>query len=748
MLQQVVSYVAGTSVLRQYELGEQIASAGLWKIYSENPLRKVTDKRESDRASQLSRLRHPSILEVVEAVEESRTVITFATEPIIASLSNLLGNYDNLSPIPDDIRKFEMDELEIQKGLLQIGKGLQFCHNDAKIVHSNLVPEAIFVNVKGDWKIGGFGFSVYLNNIENSSVYDYPDFDSRIPAYAQKNYDFMAPEYALDENVDFANDMFALGCLIYTVHNHGKGPLQHHNSMNTFRKNAEQISSLNYNQLPPHLHEVMFHLITRYPSQRMNATEFQSSKYFDNILVSTVKFFESFPEKSNDDKANFMKGLIRILPQFPERVLLRKILPCLIQELKDQNLLPFILPNIFFISQKIQLDDFYEKILKPLKPVFAISEPMQSMIICLDKIDLFKSKTSTSIFKEDVMPLIYFALEAKSPAIQEKALRVVPNVLDRLDITTVKSSLFPRIQNLFVHTTILAVKVTTLTCLQTLIKSLDNFTMTEKLMPLLRGIKTKEPSVMVNTLAVYEEMGKNMEKDVLATEIIPHLWKLSIFQKFMKVIKGLSQKVENLHSRQLQDIRSIEDNSKKHLEGGKGTNDEKSVPVDFEKLVGSTGSGDINNNYSSAGGNIGSIEISPDPFDKPGANSVPIFISSLASSNKLLNKIKPPHSSSSIINSIPSIPPPKNSTPIILSNYNLGNNSTTLNSFGSLNNLYNSTTPSLNNNNINKPPSEFKFNAGKILQPTVIQSNSSTNNSNSNGQKIDKDLTIQKSSSL
>lgn len=69
----------------------------------------------------------------------------------------------------------------------------------------------------------------------------------------------------------------------------------------------------------------MFHLLTRYPSQRMTASEFQTSKYFDNVLVSTVKFLESFPEKSKDDKANFMKGLIRILPQFPERVLMRKV---------------------------------------------------------------------------------------------------------------------------------------------------------------------------------------------------------------------------------------------------------------------------------------------------------------------------------------------------------------------------------------------------------------------------------------
>lgn len=53
------------------------------------------------------------MLEVVEPVDESRTAIAFATEPIFASLSNLLGNYENLSSIPDDIQKFELDDLEV-----------------------------------------------------------------------------------------------------------------------------------------------------------------------------------------------------------------------------------------------------------------------------------------------------------------------------------------------------------------------------------------------------------------------------------------------------------------------------------------------------------------------------------------------------------------------------------------------------------------------------------------------------------
>lgn len=58
---------------------------------------------------------------------------------------------------------------------------------------------------------------------------------------------------------------------------------------------------------------------------RMTTIEFQSSKYFDNILVSTMKYLESFPEKTREEKSQFMKGLSRVLGQFPDRVLTRKV---------------------------------------------------------------------------------------------------------------------------------------------------------------------------------------------------------------------------------------------------------------------------------------------------------------------------------------------------------------------------------------------------------------------------------------
>ncbi|KAG0222126.1 hypothetical protein BGX31_009331 [Mortierella sp. GBA43] len=339
----------------------------------------------------------------------------------------------------------------------------------------------------------------------------------------------------------------------------------------------------------------------------MSAVEFQSSKFFDNILVSTMKYMENFAEKTRDDKSQFMKGLLRVLPQFPERVLLRKILPCLMDELKDHALLPYTLPNVFFIIQKMTPKEFEERVLPQLKPIFLVREPMQNLLTLLEKIELLHQKASSTVFKEDIMPLVYVALEPKNPpSVQEKALKTVPGIMEALDYTTVKSSLFPRIATLFAQTTTLTVKVSTLLCFQTIMKILDKFTITEKVIPLLRNIKTREITVTMATLQVYEEMGKHVEKEIIGNNIIPHLWNLALgpnlkaeqdddthtariqFERFMSTIQELSTKVHQQHLRHLQDLKKLEDQTKSFTASSDPatvTNGTGSTLTDFEKLV-------------------------------------------------------------------------------------------------------------------------------------------------------------------
>lgn len=89
----------------------------------------------------------------------------FATEPVTASLAGLLQEKDEQeksggvggrrsryvieeSDGQKRRRELEIDELEIQKGLLQIAKGLEFLHESAGLVHANLTPDAIFINAK------------------------------------------------------------------------------------------------------------------------------------------------------------------------------------------------------------------------------------------------------------------------------------------------------------------------------------------------------------------------------------------------------------------------------------------------------------------------------------------------------------------------------------------------------------------------------------------------------------------------
>ncbi|KAI7859992.1 hypothetical protein BDC45DRAFT_166554 [Circinella umbellata] len=518
---------------------------------------------------------------------------------------------------------YEVDELEIQKGLSQVGKGMQFL-NDAKVVHHNLTPESIFVNAKGDWKIGGLGFGVFLNNPDERDTSTYYDYNDYLPEACQINLDYAAPEFILDNEVTQANDMFALGCLAYAIHNKGVPLLHTFNNLRTYERKIQGLNMMDYKNMPPHFQDVIRSLLARYPSQRITAEEFQSSKYFDNILVSTMKFLESFPEKTREEKSQFMKGLVRVLNQFPDRVLKRKILPQLLEELKNHQLLPYTIPNVFTIVEQLNQREFCELVLPSLKPVFQVRDPPQNLIVLLEKLDTLQSKTPRETFRDDIMPLVYASLEAPTPLVQEKALRIVPQLSEALDYTTVKNAVFPRVQNLFVQTTVLSVKVSTLICFHSLIKVIDKYTMQEKLVPLLKNIKTKEPAVMLSTLAVYDELGKHLDKEIIATEILPQLWRMSFgpllnleqFRKFMKTIRELTTRVEEAHTRHLQEVKSLEDQTRSVSaksspmsgNGQMGVDEE----VSFEALVqgGAGQSTFTNNNNNSRGGR----SMTPDMF--------------------------------------------------------------------------------------------------------------------------------------
>lgn len=208
------------------------------------------------------------------------------------------------------------------------------------------------------------------------------NIDPRLPRSVQINLDYTSPDFVLDSNLNTGADMFSLGLLIIALYNSPHtSPLQANSSISTYKRLFASSSTIPSSgndflckrPIPKELTaSVLPRLITRRPAQRMTAKEFQQSAYFDNILISTIRFLDELPAKSPNEKAQFMRGLTRVLSQFPNKVLEKKVLPALLEEMKDRELLSLILQNIFKIINMLPNGrrPFTEKIIPRLREIF------------------------------------------------------------------------------------------------------------------------------------------------------------------------------------------------------------------------------------------------------------------------------------------------------------------------------------------------------------------------------------------
>ncbi|KAK7418558.1 Protein kinase domain-containing protein ppk32 [Neonectria punicea] len=593
-------------------------------------------ERLKKEASSLAKLRHPSILELVEPVEETRGGgLQFVTEPVTASLSSVLQDKDEqeraggpggrssrfVTEDADGVkrrRELEIDELEIQKGLLQISKALEFLHENAGLVHGNITPDAVLINAKAcqsDWKLSGLAFcsppegSDKPTSIQGISLYEVLNMDPRLPKAVQLNLDYTSPDYVVDNNINSSADMFSLGLLSVALYNSPHGsPLECNGSLSTYKRlfqASSNIPSTNNNflssrPLPKELsYQVLPRLITRRPAQRMTAREFQQSEYFDNILVSTIRFLDAFPAKTPNEKSSFMRGLLKVLPSFPKSVMEKKVLPALLDELKDRDLLSLILQNIFKIIELLPSARraFGEKVRPALREIFVANakqaqekDPARDagLMVVLENLSPIAKNCSGKEFKDDMLPVILAAIECPTHSIVDAALRSLPVVLPVLDFSTIKNELFPVIAAVFSKTNSLAIKVRGLRAFVILCggtneqggiddglnglpttnrktsssSALDKYTMQEKIVPLVKVIKTKEPAVMVAALNVLRIVGQTADADFVAMDILPILWSMSLgplldlkqFQSFMELIKSLSKRVEEEQTRKLQEL--------------------------------------------------------------------------------------------------------------------------------------------------------------------------------------------------
>ncbi|KAL3229877.1 hypothetical protein MRX96_023504 [Rhipicephalus microplus] len=498
--------------------------------------------------AQLTRLRHPSILTVQHPMEESRESLAFATEPAFCSLANILGETENMPvPPPPELKDYQLFDVEIKYGFLQVSEGLAFLHNDVKRLHRANNPQ------------------------DPQPSYRSLNLEPDLPPLAQPNLNYLAPECVLADSNDTASDMFSLGILVYAVYNKGSTLYDANSSVASLKQCINKhLSTGRLNALPEDAKEHVRMLLSVTPDIRPDAHQFSKLK---------------FPGRRGRQDAPVF-GLPLPVGQPAEIPRLQRAAPSAGTNAKACGLAPRPAVPSEGVCQSGHgavratkctahcragqpKKEFCSVILPDLIPIFRLREPVQVLLIFMQKMELLLTKCPPDDIKNHILPMIYGSLESDAQQIQELCLNIIPDFAHLVDYPSMKNALLPRIKRLCLQTSFLSVRVNCLVCLGKLLEHLDKWLVLDEILPVLPEIRSKEPAVLMGILGIYKlamsHKKLGLTKDVMACKVIPFLMPLTIengltlnqFQAIMGVVKEMIAAVETEHRAKLEQLNSI-----------------------------------------------------------------------------------------------------------------------------------------------------------------------------------------------
>ncbi|VAH61725.1 unnamed protein product [Triticum turgidum subsp. durum] len=472
-----VQEVTGPRPLQDYELLDQAGSGGpglAWRIYTARPRDAaastpypvvsvwVLDKRALSEAraraglsraaedafldlaradaARLVRLRHPGVLHVVQALDETKAAMAMVTEPLFASVSNALGCLDNVGKVPKELKGMEMGILEIKHGLLQVAETLDFLHNNAHLAHRAISPETVFITSSGSWKLGGFGFALSVDQatggLASSQQFHYSDYDVEDTALPlQPSLNYTAPELVRsgDSKVGSTCDIFSFGCLAYHLVAH-RPLLDCHNNVKMYMNSLTYLTSEAFSNIPTDLVADLRNMLSVDAASRPSAMAFTGSSFFrHDTRLRALRFLDHLLERDNMQKTEFLKALSDMWKDFDSRVLRYKVLPPLCAELRNMVMQQMILPMVLTIAESQDKDDFELSTLPALVPVFT-SASGETLLLLVKRADLIISKATNEHLISHILPMLVRAYDDTDPRLQEEVLRRTVTLSRQLDM--------------------------------------------------------------------------------------------------------------------------------------------------------------------------------------------------------------------------------------------------------------------------------------------------------------------------
>ncbi|XP_055689243.1 SCY1-like protein 2 isoform X3 [Lutzomyia longipalpis] len=598
-------------ISQYFEIGRQTAAAGpelVWKIYEaykksdgkecsiflfekrcaeklHKPKRKET-VTELLRASvkQLERYRHPKMLQVIHPVEECGDTLAFATEPILASLANVLAFQESgggitgppstgasqCTPPPgatlkaQHAKEYRFLDIELKYGILQIIEALSFLHYSGHVIHKNVCPSSILVTKKGTWKLAGLEFIEHISESDAVEPIICQPWSSRQSKMMQPNLDFMAPEIQIRSTCSILSDMFSLGMVICAIFNHGRPLIQANNSTSAYLKQLELLDDGVHNMLPRvpiPLQEATSRLVNKEPTSRPTAQLLQLIKYFADPAVHALQFLDVINMKDSPQKVNFYRTTLKdVLPYIPRKLWWQHVWPSLQPDLKTQDSLAAVLQPILVLVQESTVDEYEETILPIFRSLFVSPKTVQATVTLLENLHLILQKTSRDEIRLEILPLLFNAFESTTIQVQNAALVAVINVYEYLDEMAIRRMILPKMKLVFEkNQSDLKIMANVLQCIEKIFDKLDKSQIIDEVLPLLWEVRLSDPEIILRVVHIYRIMLSDkkygLSVNIMATRVMPSLLPQTVnpslnLEQFTILLEVLQEMLDHIDRQQ------------------------------------------------------------------------------------------------------------------------------------------------------------------------------------------------------
>ncbi|KAJ7360108.1 N-terminal kinase-like protein [Desmophyllum pertusum] len=471
----------------------------------------------------LKTLRHPNILRYIDALE-SDTVIYLVTEPV-RPLEVQLNEDEN-----------SKSDLAISWGLHQITAGLSFLTNDCSLIHGNVCMASVFVDVAGEWKLGGVE---YLKPVDPPPNTDEPDLP-RLPVLQV----YEPPEGRKfskgNKKVEkWSADMWGLGCLIWEVFN---GSLSRTGSLKSVGK------------IPKNLVPDYVQLVGANPKSRPNPAKFLQEcraygHYLKNSFVDSNLFLQELQIKEQKEQKQFFQSLSSSLDMFPQQYCKHKILPQLLNAYEYGSAGSAVLGPLFKVGKLLETDEYQQKIVPCVVKLFS-STDRATRIHLLQQLDNFVQHLKPSTVDEQIFPHVALGFGDTIPAMREQTVKSMLLLAPKLSEKTINNQLLKYFAKLQMDQEP-GIRTNTTVCLGKIAVNLPSATRQKVLIPaFLRALRDPFPPARTAGVMGFLASAEYFSLKESAAKILPALCTLTVDperkvrDQVFKVVKMLLAKIE------------------------------------------------------------------------------------------------------------------------------------------------------------------------------------------------------------